>query len=119
MMNKSELEKKAIEAMHKGIGDALVKVLMDDYNSPFKKFAYEVVQEQQEELKKMMREVLSEVTTAEDFRPSVKEAFRHKVARTLVDQLDGEVKAQADKLRQDPTIKAQMILAIQRIIEGA
>lgn len=117
MNKKLDLEKEVINSLKSGIQKA-VETCLVGYSSPLVKFASAVVEEKEEELKSIMRDALSEVTASKEFKASIKEAFLHKVARTFVDKLDGSVKQAVDSLRQDPTVKARIVLAVQAIIDG-
>jgi len=112
------LEKQVTNVIESSIHDAM-KTSLTAYGSPLNAFVNEVLKEHEQELKSLMRESLGTVVTSQDFKASVREAFSHKVARTLVENLDGAVKQAADKLKQDPTIKAQMVLAIQKIVDSS
>lgn len=117
-MEKLDLNKEILNTVRSSIHEA-VKSSLNGYSSPLTKLVNETVAEHDTELRSIMREALSQVVASKEFRSSVKEAFLHKVARTLVENLDGAVKHAADKLKQDPTIKAQMVLAIQAIVDSA
>ena len=116
--NMNTLEKQVTNVIESSIHDAM-KTSLTAYGSPLNAFVNEVLKEHEQELKSLMRESLGTVVTSQDFKASVREAFSHKVARTLVENLDGAVKQAADKLKQDPTIKAQMVLAIQKIVDSS
>ena len=117
-MEKLDLNKEILNTVRNSIHEA-IKASLNGYSSPLTKMVNDVVLEHDAELRTIMREALSSVVASKEFRASVKEAFLHKVARTLVDNLDGAVKQAAEKLKQDPTIKAQMVLAIQAIVDSA
>ena len=68
-------------------------------------------------LKKFIRECLSFVKGDKDFEKMVKEEFQHKVAKSMVGKLEGTVEKAVDAIRQDHTLRAEMILAIEKIIK--
>lgn len=112
------IEKQIIHAVEASLHD-VIKSSLGGYHSPLTKYVADIIGEHEAELKVIMREALGSVVASKDFKASVREAFLHKVARTLVENLDGAVKQAADKLKQDPTIKAQMVLAIQNIVDSS
>ena len=67
-------------------------------------------------LKKFVNDCLSFVKGDKAFEKEVKAEFQHKVAKAMVGKLEGTVEKAVDVLRQDPTLRAQMILAIEKII---
>lgn len=84
-----------------------------------------IVQEVMEEessrdnLKRFIRECLSFVKGDKAFEKMVKEEFQHKVAKSMVGKLEGTVEKAVDAIRQDQTLRAEMILAIEKIIKKA
>jgi hypothetical protein len=91
------------------------------------RYTYEIVdnmvrdvmneEKSQEKLKKFVRETLSFLTNDKQFEKAVKEEFQHKVAKSMVGKLEGTVEKAVDILRQDPTLRAEMVLAIEKIIK--
>ena len=90
------------------------------------RYTYEVVDnivrdvmnepESKEKLEKFVRSTLSFLQDDKVFEKAVKEEFQHKVAKSLVGKLEGTVDRAVDVLRQNPTLRAGMILAIEKII---
>jgi hypothetical protein len=82
------------------------------------KIVIEVMQEEnsRDNLKKFIRECLSFVKGDKAFEKMVKEEFQHKVAKSMVGKLEGTVERAVDAIRQDQTLRAEMILAIEKII---
>lgn len=79
----------------------------------------QVMQEEdsQSQLKGFVRECLSFVKGDKSFEKTVKEEFQHKVAKSMVSKLEGTVEKAVEAIRQDPTLRAEMILAIEKIIK--
>ncbi len=82
-----------------------------------------IVQEVMEEessrdnLKKFIRECLSFVKGDRAFEKMVKEEFQHKVAKSMVGKLEGTVERAVEAIRQDQTLRAEMVLAIEKIVK--
>jgi len=91
------------------------------------RYTYEVVdnivrdvmneEESRATLRKFVHDCLSFVKGDRAFEKAVKEEFQHKVAKSMVGKLEGTVERAVDVLRQDPTLRAKMILAIEEIIK--
>ena len=75
--------------------------------------------ESQKKLEKFVRSALSFLQNDKVFEKSVVEEFQRKVAKSLVGKLEGTVEKAVDKLRQNEVLRAQMILAIEGIINKA
>lgn len=72
-----------------------------------------------EKLRKFVRECLSFVKGDKAFEKTVKEEFQRKVAKSMVGKLEGTVERAVDAIRQDQTLRAEMILAIEKIVKKA
>lgn len=83
------------------------------------KMVNEVMNEEDSRVKfkKFVRECLSFVQGDKNFEKLVKEEFQHKVAKSMVGKLEGTVERAVDAIRQDQTLRAEMILAIEKIIK--
>jgi len=88
------------------------------YNSPIQKIAYEILEENREQIKKEFNKALTESLNDKEFMIMIREEFKRKVAKVLVGKLEGEVTRVVDTLRQDQALRARMILAIQEIIDS-
>jgi hypothetical protein len=76
-----------------------------------------ILEDEHEPLEKFLRGALRFVTNDKKFQAAVQEEFQHKVAKAMVGKLEGAVERAVDKIRQNETLRAEMILAIGRIIE--
>ena len=81
----------------------------------------EVMEEEdsRDRLKAFVRECLSFVKGDKAFEKMVKEEFQHKVAKSMVGKLEGTVERAVDAIRQDQTLRAEMIIAIEKIVKKA
>lgn len=76
------------------------------------------VDENSNEIKEFVSECLKGVFDNNETRKIIREEFTRKVAKSLVGDLQGAVEKQVSKFKADPTLKAQMIIAIQGIISA-
>ena len=74
-------------------------------------------EESHKKLEKFVRQTLAFVQGDKVFEKSVKEEFQRKVAKSLVGKLEGTVERAVDKIRQNETLRAEMLLAIERIVQ--
>lgn len=100
------------QALHSKIGERL-----SGYSSPLNAIIDGVVQENSEKIQQICRESLAAVTNSKEFAKAIKEEFTHKVAKSLVAKLEGTVEKAVEVLRQNPTLRAEMILKIEKIIK--
>jgi hypothetical protein len=97
--------------------ESMRTMLKDSYSSPSRNVVNRVFEEVAPEMEAALRDVLKEVVLDAQFKLDLKEAFRHKVAKQLVGELSGAVEKATSSLKQDPRIKAEMVLAIENIIK--
>jgi hypothetical protein len=91
------------------------------------RYSYEVVdnivrdvmneQSSKDKLEKFVRSTLVFLNNDKQFEKAVKEEFQHRVAKSLVGKLEGTVDKAVDAIRQNQTLRAEMILAIEKIIK--
>jgi hypothetical protein len=114
--SKTELEKEIIIATRQSVSKAILEQL-SGYSSPLRPYIDEVVKEQADELRKQLRKILSGVLTDPQFAKILKEEFRHKVAKNLVGELTGSIDKAVNLFRQDPTLRAKLVTAIEEFID--
>lgn len=95
----------------------LEKSLLEGYHSPLDHIVEEVVVEREKETKALYRAMLDEVFLNNlEIRKEIKQEFKRKIAKNLVAKLEGQVEKSVEVLRQDPTLRSKMILAIEKIV---
>jgi hypothetical protein len=97
----------------------LEKSILESYSSPLDNIIEEVVEERRDEIKKLYRDMLDEVFLNNlDIKEEIKEEFKRKIAKNLVGKLEGQVEKAVNVLRQDPTLRSKMIVALEKIINN-
>lgn len=114
IISKKTILKIAQEAVHAKVAEHLGS----SYNSPLNSILSEVITEHRDELKKIFDIALREAFEHEHFKNAVHDAFNHKLAKVMVSKLEGSVEKAVDAMRQDQTLRAKMILAIEEIINA-
>lgn len=112
-----KLEQDVLKAVQTSIGEA-IKTTLTGYNSPLNKLIESVVNAHTSELRDTIEDSFSKVIMSAEFKETVNNAFNHKLARILVDKLEGAIEKRVNELRSDPTIKAKMIIAIENLIKA-
>ena len=110
------LESEILKTAQMAVGEA-IHTNLTGYNMPLQKLCNAVVDEHSNELKAIIEEAFTRTITNKDFKIAVNNAFTHKLARVLVDKMDGALEKRINELRSDPTIKAKMILAVEQAIK--
>ena len=112
MINNSEI----LEIAKKAIEEKVIERLGAGYSSPLNAIIEEVIAEHRPELKALFNECLESIVANTSFKKTLKEEFLHKVAKNMVGKLEGTVEKAVDVMKQDQTLKARMVLAIENII---
>jgi|JI6StandDraft_1071083.scaffolds.fasta_scaffold27457_11 hypothetical protein len=96
-----------------------VKSRLTGYSSPFNKVIDDVVATKTDEIRALVSEAISGALNEKTFREDAIQQIRHKVARELVNSFgEGIFKRTIEKLKQDHTLKARIVLAVEAMIEG-
>lgn len=111
ILDEQEIKNTVIETLRTKIADRYSYPLMDE-------IIKEVMQEEdsRNNLKRFIRECLLFVKGDAKFEKIVKEEFQRKVAKSMIGKLEGTVERAVDAIRQDQTLRAEMILAIEKIV---
>ena len=112
MINKKELLEIVVESINEYAG----KYLKENYSSPLKPIINEVVEENKEQLKEIFKEAIKDIVKDNETKKIIQKEFKHAVAKHLVHKLSGGIEQCVNSFKQDPTIKAKMINAIEKII---
>lgn len=108
--NEDELKEIATQAIKEKVASSI------GYQD-MRPFIQAAMDERSDDIKTLLAECLDSVLSDESTKDIIREEFRHKVAKNLVSNLEGAVEKSVNAFRQDPTVKAKMILAIEQIIE--
>ena len=108
-------EQQIVDSLKKGLSETIVAKL-GGYNSPLDNAIKEVFESEKQDVIAILKSVFQEVIGSEEFKVTIKEEFQRKVAKNLVGMLEGQVQQATNALKQDPTMKSRMILAIENII---
>lgn len=109
-------DKQVAEIVMNSLYEQFNKVINADYSNPIKIIAAEVIEENRDTIKKEFSTALELSFNDKEFRDIVRQEFKRKVAKTLVGKLEGEVDKAVAAIRNDQTIRARMILAIEKIV---
>jgi len=111
-----DLEKQIMTKVNEGVEKAIVDAI-GGYSSPLSTFAKEVIQNHAEEMKSLMDNALVKTIRSKEFEKEVMSAFTHKLARTLLGKIEGEVDKAVNMFRQDPVRRAKVVSAIEKIVQ--
>jgi hypothetical protein len=110
------LEQQIADAAKGAVGEA-VRSSLTGYSSPLQKMVNDVVAERAGTIKDLLRGGLDSALDSTAFKKEIRDAFNHKLARTLMSKYEGEIEKQANVLRQQPEFRARVVLAIEAIVK--
>lgn len=112
----SELEDKILNIAQTAMSDS-VKAVLTSYNSPLHKLTEKVVSENSEKILVILREAMASVIDSDDFKNATKSALIHKLAKSMLSGIEGQVDKLVQQYKQDPGTKARMIIAIENVLK--
>jgi len=77
----------------------------------------DVISERSEQLQTLMLECLDDVLADKTMRETIRDEFKHKVAKNMVGKLEGAVEKSVNAFRQNPTLNAKLIMAVENVIK--
>lgn len=113
----NKLEEQILSQAKSAVSKSINKELTG-YNKPLTNLTEKVIDKHKDELFGIFDRAFSKVISNESFEKEVHSAFNHKIARVLVSQLEGSVDKAVNAIKNNPKMKARMILAIEEIIES-
>tara|TARA_R110002049_G_scaffold225946_7_gene397920 strand:+ start:2238 stop:2594 length:357 start_codon:yes stop_codon:yes gene_type:complete len=108
----AELLGQVEKALEKCIVDS-----MSSYNSPLNLAVKDALSDHKDQLHLMASESVSELVNSYDFKDLMQSEIKRKLAKVLISQYGGEIEKTVAKLKQDPTSRAKMTLAIDNVMD--
>ena len=110
------LEDEIIKASRISIISAIESSLKG-YQSPLGKLVEKVIGKNSQVLEDIIQGCFTQVINTEDFKEGVRQAFTHKVAKSLVGSCDGLFDKATNDLKQNPQFKAKLVVTVANIVE--
>ena len=110
------MEQTVIKVAKAAIYDAIGKELVG-WNKPLSNFTNAVMLEHETEFKGLINNGVSELLNSTDFKIALKSALHEKLAKLLINKMGGELEKKVNELKQDPTTRAKITLALNKIME--
>lgn len=111
----TELEKQIKNKIYDSIWEWL-RTFFSSYSNPLNKLCAEVFEWEREQVVSTLKKVMWDLVRTPEFEQTLREEFNRKIAKSLVWFLEWHVDKATNALKQDPTLKAKMIIAIENIV---
>ena len=111
------IEQKIVDAAKDALDKAISESLVG-YDSPLSKLCKDAIYKNEEPLRNIVNQCLSNVVNDDNFKKELTDALHKKIATTLVGRMGGELEATVNKLKSNPETRAKVMLAMNSIIES-
>jgi hypothetical protein len=95
---------------------AFEKSIKEGWRNGIDEIVKEVISENRDTIKEKYDKALKTALAGKHFEKAITDEFQHKVAKNMVAKLEGQVEQAVNVLRQDQTLRAKMVVAIEQII---
>lgn len=109
------LEQDILQTAQQSIQKAILESLVG-YSSPLNKLISEVIQNHNQELKEIINNAFESVIRTDEFKTGIREAFSHKVARTIISNQQGLFEKVSNELKQDTLFKSKIAIAVSNVV---
>lgn len=110
----TDFETKALDA----IKNFLIKGIenYDRYNNPLYELINKVIQERSLEIRIVLQKALTDILSG-DFKAELRKIIAQKVVREIANQTESVFSRTIQKLKQDETFRARLIIAIDNLLK--
>ena len=110
------LEQDILKTAQNSIAKALEESLLN-YNSPLIKIIQNVINNNAGIFEEIIEAQIKELASSNEFAAEIKAQLNHSIARALLSCTDSFSKKIVNDLKSNPTVKAKMVVAIEKIVE--
>jgi len=111
------MEKQILAQVNAAIGKAIVDELVG-YNKPLSKLTAQVISDNEDALYRVINDEVVALLDSDTFKVELKAALNKKLAKVLISRFGGELEKRVNKLQADPTTRAKLTLAIDKVVNG-
>lgn len=104
------------DVINKKLLETLENEIVKGWNTGLSDIVKNVVALNRELITQRYNDALKNALLGENFTRAITEEFQRKIAKNMVAKLEGQVEEAVNVIRQDQTLRAKMIVAIENII---
>lgn len=105
-----------ISAINTAIKDSIKQSLLS-FDSPIVPLLKRVFAAEEARIEQLVRKALDAALSDPNLEEEIQDAVRHKIAKSLILGVEGEIDRRVTKLREDPMLRARIINGIEAIIK--
>ena len=111
-------EDNLLKAAERAVYESITKSLATDYRGPIKDCVDNVLGRHQAKLEAIVEGAYLRLIEADSFQAQIDEALTNKLARSLVSKMGGEIESKVNELKANPETRAQITLAISKLVKS-
>lgn len=111
----NNLENEIIEATKTVLINRINNI--DKYNNPFTELARAICEFHREEFWKIIDESFCNILQSSEFKVQLREIIAQKIVRTITAESESSITRIVQKLKQDETFKAKLIVSINNLLK--
>lgn len=104
------------EVINRKLLETLEAEIVKGWNTGLSDIVKNVVAMNRELITQRYNDALKNALLGDNFTKAITEEFQRKIAKNMVAKLEGQVEEAVNVIRQDQTLRAKMIVAIENII---
>ena len=109
------MKNELLQQCEKAINESILSALTS-YNSPLNKAVVDALSGVKPQMADMALEAVNGLVSSGDFKELMLIEIRRKMARVMISQFGGEIEKTVNTLKQNPTSRAKITLAIDNVI---
>jgi len=110
-------EDNLLKAAERAIYDSISRQLASDYRGPLKDCVDNILCRHQAKLELIVENAYLKLIDSQNFKVQVEDALTQKLARSLVSKMGGEIESRVNELKSNPETRAQITIAISKLVK--
>lgn len=110
------MEKEILRVAMASIEKAITTELIG-YGKPLSKIVDSVIEENTPELRGIINQSIVDIIQHKNFKEALNQALKAKLAKTIVNKMGGELERRVNELKQDPTTRAKVTVALDGLMD--
>ena len=111
-------EDNLLKAAERAVYDSITKSLSCDYRGPIKDCVDNILSRHQAKLEAIVEGAYLRLIDTDSFQAQIDDAMTNKLARSLIAKMGGEIESKVNELKSNPETRAQITLAIAKLVKS-
>lgn len=111
------MEQKILEAVKAALADGIQKHL-GMFNGPLNTLIGDVVARHKDSLRELLDDAFRKALSIEELRDEIRTAYARKVAKVLIQGMEGEVEKRIKEFRHNPEFNARLVILVSDLVKS-